>query len=64
MRARTTPAPWETFGETLDFLTREWKMVVVADTGAEFDRLVIETETVLRGESANGYIRRAYTGVA
>lgn len=54
----------ETFGETLDFLRRQRPLLEQAASSAEFDRLVVETETALLGETANWYSRRSNTGVA
>ncbi|MCA9200453.1 MAG: SLATT domain-containing protein [Planctomycetales bacterium] len=54
----------ETFKETIAFLKRQENALNRADTGAEFDRLVIETETVLLGEVTNWFSRRANTSVA
>lgn len=53
----------ETFEETHAFLHRQQKFLACADTGAEFDRLIIETEAVLLGEVINWFSRRANTGV-
>ena len=53
----------ETFRETLDFLHRRAVSLPHADTAAEFDRLLLETESVLLGEVANWFSRRANTSV-
>lgn len=54
----------ETFSETLAFLKRQKELLLWADTVAEFDRLVLETESVLLGEVGNWFSRRANAGVA
>lgn len=53
----------ETFQETLHHLKRQQELIKRADTAAEFDKLLLETETVLLGENANWFSRRANTGV-
>ena len=53
----------ETFSEAVNFLDRQEKLIDTASSKLEFDRLVTETETVLLGENANWYSRRANSGV-
>jgi hypothetical protein len=47
----------------LDSLNREKEQMPHVDTGAEFDRMVLATETVLLGEVANWFSRRSNTSV-
>jgi hypothetical protein len=54
----------ETFRETLHFLRCQRPYLEQASSGSEFDRLLIETETVLLGEITNWYSRRANKGVS
>lgn len=53
----------ETFAETGGFLRRQRPVLEMADTEAEFERLLVETEMVLLGEIANWYSRRANTHI-
>lgn len=53
----------ETFGETLDFLKRQRPFLEQATSAAEFDRLLLETETILLGETTNWFSRRSNTGL-
>ena len=54
----------ETYSETIGFLRRQKKLIVSADTNAEFEKLVFQTEAVLLGEVTNWYSRRANINVA
>ena len=54
----------ETFRETLHFLHLQRPYLEQAASGSEFDRLLIETETVLLGEITSWYSRRANKGVS
>jgi len=54
----------ETFGESLNFLKRQRPYLEQAASGLEFDRLLLETETVLLGEITNWYSRRSNKGVS
>jgi hypothetical protein len=49
----------ETFRETLNFLYRQKPHIEQATSAAEFDTLLLETETTLLGEIANWYSRRS-----
>lgn len=53
----------ETFAETLEFVERHKHFLRTADSKAEFDRLLIQSEYVLLGEVSNWFSRRANTGV-
>jgi len=53
----------ETFIETLRFLERQRPFFEQATTVTEFDRLLLETESVLLGETANWFSRRSNTSV-
>lgn len=53
----------ETFTETLRFLERQAPFFEQATTVTEFDRLLLETESVLLGETANWFSRRSNTSV-
>lgn len=53
----------ETFRETRKFLKKQRGVIKQANTAAEYDRLLLETETVLLGEVTNWFSRRATTGV-
>jgi SMODS and SLOG-associating 2TM effector domain 1 len=53
----------ETFRETRKFLKKQRSVIKQANTAAEYDRLLLETETVLLGETTNWFSRRATTGV-
>jgi hypothetical protein len=53
----------ETYRETRNFLDRNHGAFERADTPEEFERLVVETESVLLGEVSNWFSRRASTGV-
>lgn len=48
----------ETFREAHDFLQTQEGIIGRADTAAEYDRLLLETETVLLGEVTNWFSRR------
>ena len=54
----------QTFEETLHFLRRQRPYLEQAASGPEFDRLLIETETVLLGEISNWYSRRSNKNVS
>ena len=54
----------ETFGEALSFLKRQRAFLEQATSATEFNRLLLETETTLLGETANWFSRRSNTGVA
>jgi hypothetical protein len=49
----------ETFRETLEFLHRQKPLVKQASSVAEFERLLLETETTLLGEIVNWFSRRS-----
>lgn len=53
----------ETFRETHDFLEEQQTVLPLANTASEYDRLLLETESVLLGEVTNWFSRRATTGV-
>jgi len=53
----------ETFGETVAFLERQRRVIATATSRDEYDRLVVETESVLLGETANWFSRRANTSL-
>lgn len=53
----------ETFEESLSFLKRTKRLLENATSRNEFESLLLETETVLLGETSNWYSRRANTGV-
>lgn len=54
----------ETYSESLEFLKRQKQMLATADTEAEFEKLIGETEAVLLGEVSNWFSRRANINVA
>jgi hypothetical protein len=61
--ARDCEARVETFKETLDFLKRQKEQMPHVDSGPEFNRMVLATETVLLGEVTNWFSRRSNTSV-
>ncbi len=54
----------DAFGEVQQFLKRQRPHLEQAASGREFDRLLLETETVLLGEITNWYSRRSSKGVS
>jgi hypothetical protein len=54
----------ETFGEVLEFLRRQRPLLQQAASASEFDRLLLETETILLGEITSWYARRSSKGVS
>ena len=52
-----------TYEETLDFLDRQLLLLEQVKSRSEFDKLVVETEARLLGETLSWYYRRSFTGV-
>jgi hypothetical protein len=53
----------QTFEEGLQFLRRQRPYLEQAESGSEFDQLLLETETALLGEISSWYSRRSSKGV-
>ncbi len=62
--SRDLEARAHTFQEMHDFLTSQQLRLRLARSEQEFNRLALETEARLLGETASWYFRRAFTGVA
>lgn len=62
--ALDTEARLHTFTETLEFLEEQLVAIREARSGYEFNRLLLETETRLLGETASWFSRRSYIGVS
>jgi len=63
MAAMDFEARIHTYTETLNFLNKQRPLLEQAKSAAEFERLVLETESRLLGETVSWYARRAFTGV-
>ncbi len=53
-----------TFGEMVDFLEQQRDRIQRVSSARQLQRLVVETESRLLGETAEWYNRRSFTGVA
>lgn len=51
-----------TFSEMHDFLVKQQAYLEAAESPREFEKLVVETESHLLGETVNWFARRSYTG--
>lgn len=61
--ARDAEARIQTFQETLEFLKEQLPLLQDAQSGHEFDRLMLETEARLLGETAAWFARRSFIAV-
>jgi hypothetical protein len=54
----------ETYSEMIKYLCEHRLLLDQAKSGGEFDKLMLESESRLLGETANWFSRRSFTGVA
>lgn len=62
--ARDAEARVQTFQETLEFLRERLALLQDSQSGHEFDRLMLETEARLLGETAGWFARRSFIAVS